>query len=59
MPRRNPQLRQNRKSDGIAEWQFEQVIVGPGDSGISGFCDMTNQRLKAYGRIYDDFLYAK
>ncbi|HEX5834493.1 MAG TPA: hypothetical protein VFY34_11595 [Pyrinomonadaceae bacterium] len=43
VPRRNPQLRQNRNSDGIGEWQLEQVtIVGPDDNGISGFCDITN-----------------
>jgi hypothetical protein len=41
-PRRNPQFRQKRNSDGIAEWQFEQVIVEPGDVGISVFWDITN-----------------
>jgi hypothetical protein len=25
-PNLNPQLRQNRNSDGMAEWQFEQVV---------------------------------
>jgi hypothetical protein len=43
VPRRNPQFRQKRNSDGIAEWQFEQVIVVPDDGVISGFCDITNQ----------------
>src|ERR1700746_1325829 len=42
-PSRNPQLRQKRSSDGITEWQFEQVItcdVGSNDLGNSGFSDI-------------------
>src|SRR5688500_683 len=39
-PSRNPQFRQNRSSEGIAEWQLEQT-VRPGfestGNGISGF----------------------
>jgi hypothetical protein len=38
---RNPQFRQNRKSDGIIEWQFEQVVwFEVTDTGIvlSEFC---------------------
>src|SRR5689334_5088779 len=42
VPRRNPQLRQKRNSDGIVEWQFEQTItVGPDEAcGISEFSDI-------------------
>jgi hypothetical protein len=43
LPKRNPQFRQKRSSDGIAEWQLEQVVrlevKSPG-KGISVFCDI-------------------
>jgi hypothetical protein len=60
VPRRNPQFRQKRNSDGIAEWQFEQVIIGPDEFGSSELCDIANSYLfKAKARIYDEVLYAK
>src|SRR6185369_14074460 len=56
VPRRNPQFRQKRSSDGIAEWQFEQSVVATEDSG---FVDISNATFRSGGRIYDGFLYAK
>jgi hypothetical protein len=46
--KRNPQFRQKRNSDGIAERQLEQVVrlevKSPG-KGISGFCDIGGTRI--------------
>jgi hypothetical protein len=41
VPSRNPQLRQKRSADGMAEWQLEQIVVSE-DNGVSGFCDINN-----------------
>src|SRR5690349_448209 len=38
VPRRKPQFRQKRNSDGIAEWQLEQMVV----TEDSGFVDISN-----------------
>src|ERR671912_458751 len=52
VPRRKPQFRQKRNSAGIADWQFEQVIIGLEDIGISELCDITRRIsfFKAYGK---------
>jgi hypothetical protein len=55
-PNRNPQLRQNRSSDGIAERQLEQVVrrgVESTGKGISGFCDINCTCLDVKRKLLD------
>src|SRR4030095_1045861 len=40
-PRRNPQFRQNRNSEGIGEWQLAQVVT-VGAATVSEFCNISN-----------------
>jgi hypothetical protein len=55
VPKRNPQLRQKRSSDGIGEWQLEQVTVAPEVSGISEFCDIETHLLQGTVEEYTTF----
>jgi hypothetical protein len=62
LPSRNPQLRQKRSSDGIEEWQLEQVVrsdVAFTGKGISGFWDIINTCSGMLSEICSIFLYAK
>ena len=45
-PNLKPQLRQNRRSLGIGEWQCPQVVT---NGSISGFIDISPSRAFHYG----------
>jgi hypothetical protein len=54
-PSLNPQLRQNRNSLGMTEWQLEQAVtldIAAVGNGNSGFCDIANPPILVLGEEY-------